>query len=252
MAAGAGTGPLPAAGSAAVSGAGAVGGDHGTDRIAVGAVVGAVCVAVVVAAALGGSSGTSLLGVREVRVTGSVIAGPDQVRAMAAIVEGTPLARVDTDAVRARVRTLPSVADAVVRRAWPTTLVIEVSERVAVATVARGGEFLHLDREGVVFTTSATRPALLALLRVPRAGPTDPATMAALEVLAALTPQLRERLREIVAESPTAIRLELAGGRQVIWGDATDSAAKAQIATSLLAGSSGTIDVSTPDVVTVR
>jgi cell division protein FtsQ len=212
-----------------------------------------VCVAVVVAAALGWIVlGTSLLGVREVRVTGSVIAGPDQVRAMAAVVEGTPLARVDTDAVRARVRTLPSVADAAVRRAWPTTLVIEVSERVAVATVADGGTFLYLDREGVVFSTSATRPAHLALLRVPSAGPTDPATMAALEVLAALTPQLRERLREIVAESPAAIHLELAGGRRVIWGDATHSAAKAQIATSLLAGSSLTIDVSTPDVVTVR
>jgi cell division protein FtsQ len=210
-------------------------------------------VAVVVAAALGWIVlGTSLLGVREVRVTGSVIAGPDQVRAMAAVVEGTPLARVDTDAVRARVRTLPSVADAAVRRAWPTTLVIEVSERVAVATVADGGTFLYLDREGVVFSTSATRPARLALLRVPSAGPTDPATMAALEVLAALTPQLRERLREIVAASPAAIHLELAGGRRVIWGDAAHSAAKAQIATSLLAGSSLTIDVSTPDVVTVR
>ena len=213
----------------------------------------AVCLAVVVAAACGWILlGTSLLGVREVRVTGSVIAGPDQVRAVAAVIEGTPLARVDTDAVRTRVRTLPSVADAEVRRAWPTTLVIEVSERVAVATVARPGEFLHLDREGVVFTSSATRPGQLAVLRVARAGPSDPATKAALEVLAALTPQLRERLREIVAESPTAIYLELAGGRRVIWGDATDSAAKAHIATSLLVESSGTIDVSTPDVVTVR
>ena len=212
-----------------------------------------MCVAVVVAAAFGWILlGTSLLGVREVRVTGSVIAGPDQVRAVAAVVEGTPLARLDTDAVRARVRTLPSVADAVVRRAWPTTLIIEVSERVAVATVADGGEFLHLDREGVIFTSSATRPARLALLRVARAGPSDPATTAALEVLAALTPQLRERLREIVAESPTAIHLDLSGGRRVLWGDASDSATKAQIATSLLGGSSATIDVSTPDVVTVR
>jgi cell division protein FtsQ len=156
------------------------------------------------------------------------------------------------DAVRTRVRTLPSVADVVVWRAWPTTLVIDVSERVAVASVAVNGSYLILDAAGVVFTTATDRPRGLVLLRVTRVGPADPATLAALRVLAALTPALRSQLRELVADSSTRIRLELTGGRKVLWGDAEESELKARVATSLLSNSVRTIDVSAPEVVTVR
>lgn len=213
--------------------------------------VGALALAV--AAALGWVVfGTSVLGVREVRVTGSIIVSADDVRAVAAVAEGTPLARVDVDAVRSRVRTLPSIADAVVRRAWPTTLAIEVSERVGVAVVSFGGGFRILDREGVAFTAATSRPPGLVLLRLAQPGPGDPATRAALRVIAALTPALRAPLRAIVADSPARIRLELAGGRQVIWGGPENSDLKAKVATSLLSRPGLTIDVSAPEVVTVR
>jgi cell division protein FtsQ len=209
--------------------------------------------AVVVVAALAWVAlATSVLGVREIRVTGSKIAGVERVRNVAGVAEGTPLARVDVDAVRTRVRTLPSVADVVVRRAWPTTLVIDVSERVAVASVAVNGGYLVLDAAGVVFTTATDRPQGLVLLQVARVGPAEPATQAALRVLAALTPALRSQLRELVADSSTRIRLELTGGRKVLWGDAEESEMKARVATSLLSNSVRTIDVSAPEVVTVR
>jgi cell division septal protein FtsQ len=73
--------------------------------------------------------GTQVLAVRQVEVTGSVLVPPEQVQAVAAVVLGTPLARVDTAAVAARVRSLPSVAAVDVSRSWPHTLVIEVTER---------------------------------------------------------------------------------------------------------------------------
>ena len=63
--------------------------------------------------------GTSLLGVREIAVSGSQIAGADAVRAAAAVATGTPLARLDTDDVADRVRALPSVARVEVWRSWP-------------------------------------------------------------------------------------------------------------------------------------
>ena len=53
--------------------------------------------------------GTSLLGVREISVSGSHISGPDAVRAAAAVPLGTPLARLDIDEVADRIRALPSV-----------------------------------------------------------------------------------------------------------------------------------------------
>jgi cell division protein FtsQ len=194
---------------------------------------------------------TSLLGVREVRVTGSVIAPPEQVRAVAAVTLGTPLVRVDLGAVRARVRAIPSVADAAVHRAWPSTLVIDVSERRAVAAVPVGEGFALVDAQAVVLQRVAQRPAGLALVRVATPGPQDASTRAALTVLAALTPQLRAALAAVVADSPDRIRLELAGGRTVTWGDATQSETKARVATALLGQPGRTIDVSAPDVATV-
>jgi cell division protein FtsQ len=194
--------------------------------------------------------GTSVLGVRAVEVTGSVLAGPDQVRAAAAVAEGTPLARVDTDQVAARVRTLPSVASVEVSRSWPYTLVVAVVERVPAGVVESDGGFVVLDASGVVFHRVPEQPPGVVLLRLAAPGPDDPATTAALRVLASLTPALQEGLAEVDAPSPTRIRLLLADGRVIVWGDADRSAAKATVATALLGTDATTIDVSVPDVAT--
>jgi cell division protein FtsQ len=86
---------------------------------------------------------------------------------------------------------------------------------------------------------------------VARPGRDDPTTVAAVRVLAALTPVLRERLATLVAESPTRLRLELTGGKTVVWGDAEASEKKARVATALLDRAGTVIDVSTPAIVTV-
>ena len=195
--------------------------------------------------------GTSLLGVRTVEVTGSELATPDQVRAAAGIVAGTPMARLDTGAVARRVGALPPVASVDVRRSWPHTVVIEVSERVPLATVAVDGRYGIVDAAGVVFRTVADRPSGLALIDVSAPGPDDPATRAALRVLQALTPELRGRLSVVRADSPTHVRVRLRGGREIVWGDAEQSETKARLATSLLSRPGRTIDVTAPDAVTV-
>jgi cell division protein FtsQ len=194
--------------------------------------------------------GTPLLGVRTVEVTGSRIAGPEQVRAVADVVDGTPLARVDLDDVSQRVRGLPSVASVAVRRSWPNTLVIEVTERVPVAAVAVAGGFAIVDADGIVFDRRADRPDSAVLLKVALLRPDDPTTRAALRVVVALTQPLRERLTQLVADSPTHIRLELTGGRVIVWGDAEQNESKAAVATALLNRPVRTIDVSSPEVAT--
>jgi cell division protein FtsQ len=195
--------------------------------------------------------GTAALSVRRIEVTGSTVVSPDQVKIVAAVPLGTPLARVDTAAVGDRVKALPSVADVDVRRAWPSTLVIAVTERQPVAVVASGRRYLELDPTGVVFNTVPAKPAGLPLLVVRTPGPADPATRAGLTVVAALTPRLRAALKQVVADSPTSIHLDLADGRLIVWGDATQSAKKAQVATALLGRASTRIDVSAPDVVAI-
>ncbi|MFD0972610.1 cell division protein FtsQ/DivIB [Plantactinospora endophytica] len=207
---------------------------------------------VLVLAAAGIVYGTPLLGFRTLRVVGATLVTDDQVRQAARVTDGVPLARVDLDAVRTRVAELPPVARATVSRQWPNTLRVEVVERTPVAAVPQNRRFLVVDGSGVVFQTRADRPAGLPLARLGTPGPDDAATKGALTVLAALTPELRDRLTEVTVEGPARITVTLRGGRTVLWGDASRSDTKAQVATSLLARKGDTIDVRTPDVVTIR
>jgi cell division protein FtsQ len=197
--------------------------------------------------------GTSAFGVRQVRVIGTDILSPLQVQQAAAVRPGTPLPRVDLDAVRARVAALAPVDTVEVRRDWPDAVVVAVAERTAVVAVPQGKRFVLVDDAGFAYHTVARRPAHLPLARLPAPpGPSEPTTQAALQVLRALTGELRDQLVTLVVEGPARIRLELRRDREVVWGDSTESETKAQVATALLARRGTTIDVSAPDVVTIR
>lgn len=196
--------------------------------------------------------GTSVLGVRAVRVDGTDVLTPLEVERTAAVTMREPLARADLDAIRARVEALPPVRRAVVSRGWPSTVVITVTERTPVAAVPSGKTFTLIDDEGVAYRTVADAPAGLPLARLDAPAPADVNTRAALTVLAALTPDLRTQLVAVSVAAPARIRLELRKDRTVVWGDDTDSPTKAQVATALLRRKGDTIDVSAPDVVTIK
>lgn len=193
--------------------------------------------------------GTSFLGVRDIRVTGVDILSASEVSHAARVKPGTPLARVDLSAVRQRVARLVPVDRVTVHRDWPHSIVVDVTERTAVAAVPQGKKFVLVDRSGVAFHTVAARPSgipVVALKALPDA-------KAAVQVLAALTPQLKRELASVTVDGPARIRLKLTGDREVVWGDAADSGQKARVATALLARDDGKVfDVSAPDVVTIR
>jgi cell division protein FtsQ len=196
--------------------------------------------------------GTPVLGVRSVEVAGAQVLDPAQVRAAAGVPDRLPLARVDLGDVEARVRRLAPVDRVTVSRSWPSTLRIEVVERVAVAAVPAGDQFSLIDGHGVPFRTVAEAPAGLPLARLATPGQGDANTTSALTVLTALSDDLREELVAIAVPSPVAIRLELRKGRVVIWGDDTKSDQKSKVATALLKRKGAEINVSAPTVVTIR
>jgi cell division protein FtsQ len=197
--------------------------------------------------------GTSALGLREVRVHGNAMVSAEEVRRVARVASGAPLASVDLTEIRRRVEGLPPVRRAQVARDWPAALVITVLERSPVAVVPRvGSGYRLIDASGVAYADRADRPDGLPLVRLANPGPGDGSTRAALTVLAALTGELRRQLVAISAEAPTRVRLELPGGRQIIWGDATENEKKVRVATTLLGRPGSVIDVSAPDVVTIR
>jgi cell division protein FtsQ len=197
--------------------------------------------------------GTSVLGVRQVSVVGTGFLTPQQVQQAASVPAKEPLARVDLDQVRDRVQGLAPVEKAVVSRGWPGTLKIEVVERTPVAAVPHGpGQWTLIDGYGVAYRTVAELPSGLPTAELAAPGPGDLNTRSALTVLASLTDDLREQLTGITVKAPAQISLQLRKDRTVVWGDDTQSPEKAKVATVLLRRKGDTIDVSAPQVVTIR
>lgn len=198
---------------------------------------------------------SSVLGVRQITVTGNAALPAEEIRRAAGVPLGEPLARVDLDRVRARVAALRRVESARVERVWPGTLHVRVVERTPVAVAWIGPRAALVDRYGVVVEERSSAPLRLPRLRVDRLGVDDPATRAALAVLTGLPPRLAERVEEVRAVSARSIVLRLADGRSVVWGGPERGDVKARIVLTLLARSAGRAedyDVSSPDVVTVK
>jgi cell division protein FtsQ len=194
---------------------------------------------------------TPVLGVHDVEVEGTQGLTPDEVRQVAAVEMGTPLARLDTDEIVARVATLPRVAQVEVSRSLPGTVKIVVSERNPVAFAQRPDGFHMVDGTGVDYAVVPQPPAGLPSIEVAAINPEDLATKAVVEVLAQIPPQLRERVVTYAAKSPGDVQLELADGRLVKWGDAAGSERKALVLAAILTRPGKVFDVSAPDLPTV-
>lgn len=191
------------------------------------------------------------LAVDRVEVTGTGRLSVEEVVQAAAVPPDTPLARVDTGEVEDRISLLPPVAQVAVRRTWPGTLTVEVTERTPAAAVPSGSGVTLVDAAGVLFGGESAQPAGVVRLEVADPGPEDPATRAALDVHGALPEALRSQVTVVQAASPSGVRLVLADGREVVWGrpGGTDTKAAAVLA---LLGRPGTVfDVSGEGVVVV-
>ena len=194
---------------------------------------------------------TGLLGVQDVRVTGTERLDPAQVRAVAAIPAGTPLARLDTGSVADRLGRLPEVAAVDVVRDWPRSVTIRVRERVPAAVQARGTAYVLVDRSGVVFASVDHRPPGLPVVSAPvDAGP--PALRAALDVLEALPAAVRGSVRQVRAASAEEVVVQLSKGRTVRWGSPDRGARKAAVLAVLVTRKAHVYDVSAPDAPTTR
>jgi cell division protein FtsQ len=192
-----------------------------------------------------------LLTTEKVSVTGTDALAPIQVREAARVPIGQPLARLDLDAVRARVASLPEVKSVRVTRAWPHGVAIAVAERVAVAVVPRAGGFRGLARDGVLFRTYDARPPGLPVIR-DQEGADTAALQEAARVVGALPPAVLARVDHVSVATIDQIRLVMRSGRLVKWGDAAQSAKKAEVLAVLLRQKSSTIDVRVPGRPTTR
>jgi cell division protein FtsQ len=177
-------------------------------------VLGAAVTTAALAGAGWGATRTPLLDVDRVLVVGADRSGPEAVASAAGVAPGRPMVAVDEGAAVRRVRGMPWVLRATVRRQWPATVRIEVVERVAVAVTRDDtGGWAVLDVSGRVLERAAERPAgLTALEGVPPAGRPGsrlgPSAAAALVVARSLGPHLGPRVA-VVAAAPEGVELRL-------------------------------------------
>jgi len=192
----------------------------------------------------------SLFAVRSVVVTGTRLVPESEVLAVAGVRPGTPLIRVSTARVAARVLTITQVQGVRVTKAWPDRVIIAVRERTSALAVARpGGGFDLIDANGVIVQPAATRPASLPIYTTTAAASSlrgDPDVAAAAAVLDGLPASLRSSVTSVIVPSPDQVTLSLGSGVTILWGDADDAAAKAKELAILMQTHARSYDVSSP------
>lgn len=192
---------------------------------------------------------SSVLGVRSVNVVGARTLTPAEVRAVADIRGGTPLARLDTAAVSRRLRGLAPIRSVSVSASYPASVTIRITERTAVGyRPVDGGEVL-VDGDNVAFRTVRTPPARLPRLLV---SGIDAPSAAVAVVAAALPAKVAAKVSSIAAATQESVTLTLNDGRTVLWGGTDRSADKARLLSALLHQPGRYFDLSDPSSVISR
>jgi cell division protein FtsQ len=194
---------------------------------------------------------SSYVTARTVDVTGTTTLGDGRIERAADVPTGTPLARLDLGAIRARVEGIASVRSAEISRSWPHTVHIDVTERTPIAVINQGAGLRALDDQGVLFGHYATRPKRMPLV----IAPPDTAEEALVEggrVIGSLPASIAARVDTVEVSSVDKIQLVLGSGRRVLWGSSDDSGQKAQVLAVLLHRPGHQIDVSVPGRPTTR
>ncbi|WP_394616385.1 cell division protein FtsQ/DivIB [Lentzea sp. JNUCC 0626] len=194
---------------------------------------------------------TPLLGVSQVDVRGNAALTEDEVRAVADIEPGSPLARLDLQEIHDRVAGIPRVAAVEVERQLPGTVRLLITERTPIGSVKLPDGFHLIDSTGKDYAVlPAAAPGVPELvLALPSSS--DPATRAVVGVVNELPEKLRPEVVSVAATTGADVTLTLSGNRTAKWGSSENTARKAAVLLVLLTREGTTYDVSSPDLATV-
>lgn len=192
--------------------------------------------------------------VAEIEVEGVSGARADEVRALIQPQGRRSLLALDPSDVRSRVQSLDWVADAQVRRLWPSTIEIVVERRQAYALWEENGEVSVIDYNGErLLTERAADHQHLPLVKGVGAGPAAESLLIALENL----PHTRARLRSLVRVRDRRWDVELENGLTIALPEEAPAAALIELerlhnAHALLDRPLTQIDMRAPGLVAVR
>ena len=197
---------------------------------------------------------SSLVAVRDVSVVGISSSERDEVRdALAQAARGMTTLHVREDELRAVVRPYPTVRSVSADASFPNGLTIEVTERKPVGVVELEGRDLPVAGDGTLLPGISTSGLELPTLEADADPSATRLTEGALQqalVLGAAPAPMRE-LIESSSEDEAGVRVELADGIALIFGDGSQANAKWAAAARILADSKlaslSYIDLSAPE-----
>jgi cell division protein FtsQ len=172
---------------------------------------------------------SSLVKVNEVHVTGvDSSAEPRIDAALDAAARGMTTLHVRTDQLRRAVAGFPSVAGLKVHTSLPHTMSIEVIERVPVAALVAGDQRLAVSADGRLLRDVQDTIGLPAIAEQSLPAGVDvtaPRTRAAIAVASA-APEVLSRRSQRVFWTAKGLTVQLLDGPPLIFGDASQAAAK--------------------------
>ncbi len=181
-----------------------------------------------------------LLDVDHIEVSGAGQTSPDAIVAASGVRRRMAMGDVALGASSRRVASLPWVLRATVRRRWPGTVQIKVTERRPQVEIrAGGGGWLLVDGTGRLLARSrAGRPGLVQLTGTETASPgrwLAAQWNGALHVATSLPSDLRPQVTGVRRVGTEGIGLRLFDGIEVTLGSGEDSDAKLEALRTLLA-----------------
>lgn len=161
---------------------------------------------------------------------------------IAGIGERANFFRIDEDLIAERLRAYPLIREARVEKIFPSSLRIEVKERVPVAVLPKEGYFVEVDEEGVAIAfidriAEDSLPIITgidtsALVLGSNVG--NPGLVGALHIIKNLREDVRRELSEVNLTNPADIRIYTLDGLKIYVGQAEDLVKKVRLLESLL------------------
>lgn len=163
------------------------------------------------------------------------------------------MTRISSDEVQGMIGNDVVVEGVSIEAKPPHDLEVTVHERIPVATVKSGDQYILVDKNGVaVGSKKSVNEAGVPLLDGGPDAVKSESFTSAVAALQTLPQSLLSQLNKVEADSPSNIRLDMKDGSQVIWGTSDQSEFKAQVLNSLVKalkdqGGASVYDVSSPD-----
>ena len=191
-----------------------------------------------------------------VEVSGNDLVSAAAIEKAARLDLNQTLARINTDQIAENVRKVPQVDDVQIKRGWPRTLKIVVTERNAIAWFESGNRYQVFDAEGVVFKKSKSKPKGLVEVRAVKADGKSKEALSnvaqTINYLADNSPELSKQIKFIEVGGQDRITLVMKDRSSVQWGSAERLADKLAVLTALRTIKARVYDVSAPNQPTTR